>query len=594
MHDSTEQNHPDIWSIHMTTSDRLDKPVPALPPATMAELLTAILSAKDPDEDRRKEMASALRSLAKAVHLPLDMIPTDPQKLQRLIGDMPPAMAGVSAGRWRNIRSLVQAALAQFGLVSLPVRSLQGLPPLWAELLEGVGPYPVRYRLGRFARYCTGRGVAPGGVCQDVLDDFLEDLLTHSLVAEPARVHRDLITAWNRCATTQPGWPSVVLVVPDNRDTYAVPWDAFPVSLRREVDAWLTHLGSDDPLAERDFRPLRATSVKTRRKQIHLFLSALVRRGQDLAVLDCLAAVVMPSRVAEGLRFLLERGGQKKSRHAAQVAGVLLSIARHWVRAPEDQIKQIKGMVHRLTPDQHGMTERNRERLRQIDPKRLHSLLNLPEQIRQKVCKVAKPGRAEALALQTALAVDLLLHAPVRIRNLVALRVGEHLLPEGAHGMALVLRAEETKNRMPLEVPLGPETTALLRLYLEKYRPLLCEDGSTHLFPGHDGAGHKHDATLREQIQLCVLKRCGLKVHPHLFRHITAKVILDANPGAHGMVQRVLGHKNIRTTQTFYTGMETAAAFRAHDALIATLRDTPAQPLRAPVSKRVAKMRGGQ
>jgi integrase len=574
----------------MTNYVHLNKP----PPSNMADLREAILSATELSEDRRKEIASALRSLSKAVRLPLDMISTDPQKLRKLIGDMPAAMAGVSTGRWRNVRSLIQAALAQFGLVSLPMRSSRDLAPAWADLLKEVESGSARYRLGRFARFCAGCGVVPADVGQSILDDFLGELLTHSLVAEPVRVHREVILTWKRCAAAHPEWPSVVLTVPDNRDTYAVPWDAFPASLLLDVEAWLTHLGSDDPLIERDFRPLRATSLKTRRKQIHLFLSALVQRGQEAAELDCLATVVTPLRVAEGMRFLLERSGEKKSRHAAQIAGVLLSIARHWVNAPEDQIKKIKGVVHRLTPDEHGMTERNRERLRQIDATRLHSLLNLPEQIRRDVCKAATPGHAEALALQTAVAVELLLHAPVRIRNLVALRVGEHLLPEGTRGMTLVLRAEETKNRMPIEVPLGPETTALVNLYLEKYRPLLSDGGSNHLFPGRIGPGHKHDGTLREQIQRCVLKQCGLKVHPHLFRHIAAMVILQANPGAHGMVQRLLGHKNLQTTQNFYTGMETTAAFRAHDDLIARLRDTAAQPLRTSISKRSAQKRGGQ
>jgi site-specific recombinase XerD len=63
-------------------------------------------------------------------------------------------------------------------------------------------------------------------------------------------------------------------------------------------------------------------------------------------------------------------------------------------------------------------------------------------------------------------------------------------------------------------------------------------------------------------------------VHPHLFRHIGAKLFLDDNPGAYEVVRRVLGHRAIATTTNFYTGLETAAAVRHFDATILNLRKT--------------------
>jgi len=64
----------------------------------------------------------------------------------------------------------------------------------------------------------------------------------------------------------------------------------------------------------------------------------------------------------------------------------------------------------------------------------------------------------------------------------------------------------------------------------------------------------------------------GMRMHPHLFRHATAKLFLDANPGAYEVVRRVLGHRSIDTTTSFYTGLETASAVRHFDELLLRIR----------------------
>ena len=79
---------------------------------------------------------------------------------------------------------------------------------------------------------------------------------------------------------------------------------------------------------------------------------------------------------------------------------------------------------------------------------------------------------------------------------------------------------------------------------------------------------------MRAQITEAVFTHTGIRVHPHLFRHIAAKLYLDANPGAYEVVRRVLGHRSIGTTTGFYSGVETAAALRHFDATILKLRES--------------------
>ncbi len=63
--------------------------------------------------------------------------------------------------------------------------------------------------------------------------------------------------------------------------------------------------------------------------------------------------------------------------------------------------------------------------------------------------------------------------------------------------------------------------------------------GSTALFPGGRRAEARN--TLREQIGYALFAHTGMRVHPHLFRHIGAKLFLDANPGSYEVMRRVLG-----------------------------------------------------
>lgn len=542
------------------------------------------------DEISCRDMASALRGLADALGLPLVMIPTDPVALRPLLVDFPAARANLSPGRWRNIRSLVQRALAHVGLTTVPGRSKQKLPPVWDALLVGVANDGDRYKLGRFGRYCALAGTEPGAVDDAVLIGYLDDLRARSIAAEPERIHRDVIQAWNRCRSVDPAWAANNLLVPDNRDVYSLPWDRFPASLKVDVDAWLDHLAGTDPLAERDFKPLNSASLHTRKRQIHLFVSAIALSGKDPNDLRTLADIVALDNVAAGLRFFWERAGKTRSVHAGQIAGVLKSVARHWVKVSPEQQARLASMARQITPDVGGMTKRNRDLLRPLqDPARMRALLGLPRAVAADVLRAGPPTHNLALQIQTAVAIELLIMAPMRIKNLAALRFGTHLLRDHRRGLTLVLEEHEVKNGMPLEVPLPATTVELVERYVADYLPILSGGQSDHLFPGRTGVIAKSLDGLRTQIANCVLTHCGLKMHPHLFRHVAAMIILEQNPGAYGQAQRVLAHKNINTTISHYCGMEGPAAFRHYDALVTKLRDEPA-PMATRLMRKTRKL----
>jgi len=55
---------------------------------------------------------------------------------------------------------------------------------------------------------------------------------------------------------------------------------------------------------------------------------------------------------------------------------------------------------------------------------------------------------------------------------------------------------------------------------------------------------------------------------PHQFRHLSAKIGLDAEPGNFENIRQLLGHKTHKTTTNFYSGINTRRAARHHQRLI--------------------------
>jgi integrase len=508
-------------------------------------------------------------------------IPAHPGYLRERLKTFTPAMAGLTQPRWRNVLSLSRSALKRAGLALMPGRDCRPYAPVWQKLLGHLADRRSRIGLSRLASYASERGLDPHAIDDAVMDTFRDSLLNDSLVIKPLEVYRRACQLWNQAAATILAWPKTTLAVPVHRDTYTLPWCTFPASLQAEVRAYLDHLAGKDLFALRDFRPLRPTSVKNREFALLQFVSALVQRGHDPRCLESLADLVAISTVKEGLRFFLERAGGQRRQQTHSIACMLKAIARHWVKVDSTHLDELRSICRSLDPGQAGLTDRNRARLRQFDhPGNVHALVTLPQRLADAAGRGRHPTRSNALTIQTALAIELLLMVPIRITNLASLELERHVMRgrgRGGKSVHLAIPGVEIKNGVDVEAELPPSTITLLELYLERYRPLLLDGQSAWLFPGRQGRA-KSQQSLRGQINKTVAAKCGLRVNPHLFRHIAAKLYLDQNPGAYGVIRLIEGHKSVETTTRFYCGMESTAALRHFDEHIVKLRNRPTPP----------------
>src|ERR1700732_861301 len=109
---------------------------------SLADLL-ATLKAGDLPERKRQELASAIRTAARALGRSPEIIPADGRLLASRLKEVAPAAIGISRGRWNNVRALLRTALALVQPIS-PGRNRNDLLPEWLRVSVEAGvPYYV-------------------------------------------------------------------------------------------------------------------------------------------------------------------------------------------------------------------------------------------------------------------------------------------------------------------------------------------------------------------------------------------------------------------------------------------------------------------
>jgi integrase len=540
-------------------------------PQRLDELLSLVLSSQT-DARETGEMASAIRGVGKVLGRPLREIPADPAALAPLLAKANPMSAKMKPARWSRIQTFIRQALDKAGYPVMPGRDLAPRSPAWDQLLAGRSAR-IRHGLSRFSKWCSRRGVEPEQVTAEVFRAFLADLKGASLQAEPARTHRSTVKVWNEAKACEPAWPGArAEVLPDPR-RYARGPDAFEAAFVADVEACLAQATSSDPFAKHFVKALRPVTVVTRRRMIYQVASALISSGFPVEQLTSLKVLVNPDNAERALRRLRARQGDKDIPQLAAQASTLSSIAWRWVHSSEEDVKTLRGFANGLRPKKAaGMTDKNRDRLRQFDLEaNVAAFLLLPAGV---VAREERAGEeADARLVELALAVDLLTVAPMRINNLAALDIERHLKIERRGREVVVdifISPDEAKGGAPLHMPLPASSVRLLMLYLDRYRGHSSGDPGPWLFPGRDG--HRHPSAFGRAISDFIKRETGLDVNPHLFRHIATKLHLLFHPDAIETMRRVLGHSSVEVTSKAYAEFDTARAFKRYGQTLARLK----------------------
>jgi integrase len=169
--------------------------------------------------------------------------------------------------------------------------------------------------------------------------------------------------------------------------------------------------------------------------------------------------------------------------------------------------------------------------------------------------------------MELAVAIAVLLVAPMRRSNLASLRLDRHLVRPGGPLSAWLIEIppEEVKNEVPLLYELSQRVTTVVNRHIRDFRPMRAQPGNPYLFPV--GSTHKSPAVLSAQIKRVIADWVGIDMTPHQFRHLAGFLMQKHRPGSLAALAQLLGH-DIRTTLRYYAELDTVSAGREFDEII--------------------------
>jgi integrase len=557
--------------------------VPTTPePPTLQQVFERISAKVDLPETRKRDLRSAVAIYAKIVDRPLGEIPLDLAAIRKTLEGVVPLQAKVSRKRWTNLRSDLAAAIAESNLLPMLKTADLKLSDEWEEPLKATKDKRITNGLSRFARWASSKGLRPADIDDAALPRFFTELEAQTLIRHLGFQRRNVPRLWNRLVAALPDLKLTPVEIPAKQVTWRrLSWDELPKCFRKETEEYLSWCAVPDPLDEEArARALAPQTLRLRRHYIHLAATAACEAGVKASRLTSLRKLVEPDTFKSILRHQWKQNGGKTSAHLLGLANDLIAMATEWVEVSAEQLAELKEIRGKLGKRPGGLTDKNRSLLRKLeDPRLLSRLINLPDRMWRRAKRNSPPSAYWFVDLQTALAIDILLHVPLRIEDLGAFKFDEHIhWPQGKGRPALVtIRQAKVQDSDPLEFELPAYLSDRLYAFRNEIAVAVIGRRPEYLFVSADGS-RRSLSTLRVAIQRAVLRRVGIWITPHQFRHLAGKIHLDANPGHYEVVRQFLGHKTLRTTTRFYAGPNTRRAGRAHADLIRKLREPAPKP----------------
>ena len=323
-------------------------------------------------------------------------------------------------------------------------------------------------------------------------------------------------------------------------------------------------------------------TIATRRGYIVSLAKALVAaHGTVLPTIASLADYQILQLAAEAL--FDANGRPSDSEYLATVMKTVKKIAVGYVGVPEQDVEDIRTLIRHYDTGRSGIASKNKTKLREFTQKRIQLTIDLSATVlnginskvdrrRQSEKKKtgALPDRLSAIDVELArdiaaiIAHDILLTRAPRSANVIEARLDWIAFQDGR--AALTVPAAQVKARRQGDpdyvVRLGERASRLLQLYIENIRPILLhpqDRSNEYLFPRQNGGKFKSNAPYRgllQRVTRLLHQHVGVKINPHLYRHLVGYIWLKESADNLPRVQRLLGHKSLQTTVEYYAELD--------------------------------------
>ena len=529
---------------------------------TIADAIKAIETAADLPAKQRTHWACSLRQICSYLNRPPETVPGRWSAIKGAVYALHAARVSANAKTLANHKSNARAAMLWFGKEkNVAIRGTPLTAP-WALLSGLIADRNYRKRLSGLMRHCSARAIDPVGVGEEVFDEYMRYRAETTALATDAAARRLIARAWNACVDDIRQWPRQRLIEPPIKMPTEMPWESFAETLREEIECYLAGFTKIRRRANgKRSRPCKQSTINTRRRELQAFVRMAVRLGQPRESLTSLEALLDPALVEEVLDAYWEENGEEPRVYTIDMAWKLLAVARETKCLSEADLAKLDEIRAAMEEHRHGgLTEKNLKVIRAV----------LTEGVWDRVVQLPRAMMAEARSLrhqapvkaavlaQIATAIAILCFAPIRLGNLIQIRLEENLIKPGSLDGPywLVFPHYDVKNWVQLNFKLVPRVCDIIDEYIHDFRPILLRgSNATWLFPGETG-GVKTSKTLSGQITDRIEKATGLRMTAHQFRHVAAAIYLKEHPGQYEIVRQLLGHRNIETTMNFYVALD--------------------------------------
>jgi Phage integrase family len=538
---------------------------PALIESSFADAIAIIGGTDELPKQTKRHWTTSLRQIAKAFDKPLELIPARLSAVRADLDRLHHLPTGFTRKTLQNHKSNVKSALRWLAREKRIPEHGAPLAPEWEALRAQIEDPFARWRLSSFMRFCSASGIAPSEVDESVVERFRGYRAQAGTPADD-KSGRRLVRTWNSNVGMIPGWPARRLTQPAIKNLTEVPWSEFPEGFRRDVDQYFLGLTQvRRGRSGRRIRPLKSSTLKARRAELAAAARMAVKSGVAIGDLNSLSALLSPDVVEKILDAYWSRNGETPRAFTINLASRFLSIARQTKCVDEAACERLDQMRRDLEDQRRGgLTDKNTALIRQVlTPGVWSRVVKLPQDMMSIAAsqRSLAPLRA-AITAQIAVAIAILTVAPVRLANLVAIKLGVNLIkPDGPDSNYwLTFPDYDVKNRVRLEYRLEEYLTRMIDEYVHNYRPILLRGRNDDwLFPGQQGEA-KSSTLLSGQITQRIYQATGLRMTAHQFRHAAGALILQHRPGEYELVRQLLGHRNVQTTIGAYIGLENIRA----------------------------------
>jgi integrase len=540
-------------------------------PATLAAVLIALEQNVELFGTRLRDLRSAVKRVAHLLDQEPAAVGLDLPEINARLGAINPVAVGMTAKRFTNIRSDFLAAVKASGAKSSHGGAKRPMSPAWVELFRRLSGRRAHIGLSRLARYASSHAIEPKDINDQVIDTFMTMVREESMHRKPGILHRNVTKIWNEAAQDPTLDLRPVSVPPSRRPPKRVDWQLLNISFQTDVERYLAWCAVSDPFAtDARPRPIAKGTLRLRRDYVHAAVTALVASGVKPSAVRTLADLVSPDCFKRILRRRLAGVGGKENIFNHHVGRALVQIALEWVKIDAPTLAELRRLVSKMPLPGMGLTDKNKQFLRQFeDPAVLVRLYELPGKLWAEVKRETTPTYLTLAKAQTALAIAILCYIPLRLQNLVSLAFDAHVfLREGRGAISTIeIPGGEVKNGRELSFDIPPVVARMLMDYRDKVVPKIIGRRTSQLFVTIAGK-QKSQLNVAYLITSYLKHRAGIVMTPHQFRHLSAKIVLDREPGAFETVKQFLGHASLTTTVGAYAGIDSRRAARRHHQLV--------------------------